>query len=284
MKISSRQHIIRAETLQLIILHCLYSHGLSRDIIFQGGTSVRWCYGLNRFSEDLDFVTSLGVRELQDVFGKVAAKIRKEAVAHFGPGVFSVKEKESASSYKVMVRHAPAGRRYSVSVRLEFELLALGYRPEYRPRVMATLPPVAGFFNQGHMKIPTLNTVILVETATEILSDKIRALLERPYLKGRDLYDIWFLVNTLQVRVDKKMIGEKLAGYRVEFRARRSPDFFASLADNNAARKEVVAALNNDLQRFLPAPALAAVLADDCREIIQAVSKLFLDLDLDEIH
>jgi hypothetical protein len=41
--------------------------------------------------------------------------------------------------------------------------------------------------------VPRPNAVLVVETLPEILSDKIRALLERRYLKGRDIFDLWYL-------------------------------------------------------------------------------------------
>ena len=46
--------IRKAEIAQLIILQQLYSLTGSRELIFQGGTALRWCYAGSRFSEDLD--------------------------------------------------------------------------------------------------------------------------------------------------------------------------------------------------------------------------------------
>ena len=40
--------------LQLILLHTLYSQAGSDQIIFQGGTALRWVYGAQRASEDLE--------------------------------------------------------------------------------------------------------------------------------------------------------------------------------------------------------------------------------------
>jgi len=46
-----------------------------------------------------------------------------------------------------------------------------------------------------------------VQTPAEILSDKIRALLERKYLKGRDFFDLWYLYFVLKTPVETKIIG-----------------------------------------------------------------------------
>ena len=45
--------------LQHIILARIYSR-INSQLVFKGGTSLQKCMGLNRFSEDLDFITSKG--------------------------------------------------------------------------------------------------------------------------------------------------------------------------------------------------------------------------------
>ena len=112
---------------------------------------------------------------------------------------------------------------------------------------------------------------------------KIRALLERPYLKGRDIYDIWFLRKALQVDVDKERILKKLAGYKIPFTARRRPSYFLSLPEDQAAAAEVSASVRNDLQRFLPLPALSAITADNGMECIQILTEIFNTIDLHEM-
>ena len=64
MKNNRETYVRKAEIAQLILLHQLYSLSGSRELIFQGGTALRWCYGGSRFSEDLDFVTPLGADEV----------------------------------------------------------------------------------------------------------------------------------------------------------------------------------------------------------------------------
>jgi predicted nucleotidyltransferase component of viral defense system len=46
---------IAKELLHYDILFCLDDNGLLDKLTFQGGTSLRLCYGAPRFSEDLDF-------------------------------------------------------------------------------------------------------------------------------------------------------------------------------------------------------------------------------------
>jgi predicted nucleotidyltransferase component of viral defense system len=46
---------VEKELLHYDILYCLDKADLLQNLAFQGGTSLRLCYGGNRFSEDLDF-------------------------------------------------------------------------------------------------------------------------------------------------------------------------------------------------------------------------------------
>ena len=69
----NEKKIRKSEILQLILLDNLYAQSGSHHIIFQGGAALRWVYGGPRFSEDLDFVTSLTAEEI----GKILTKTKK---------------------------------------------------------------------------------------------------------------------------------------------------------------------------------------------------------------
>jgi hypothetical protein len=103
--------------------------------------------------------------------------------------------------------------------------------------------------------VPRPNAVLLTETLPEILSEKIRALLERRYLKGRDIFDLWYLRTVLNAAADKEMIERKFRMYAWPFQAARNLDFFADPSPE--VRKELKTAIREDLFRFLPPEILA---------------------------
>lgn len=70
MKGYNEHHIRKAEIAQLILLYHIYAQTGSHQLIFQGGTALRWCYGGSRFSEDLDFVTALPGKTLDALLEK----------------------------------------------------------------------------------------------------------------------------------------------------------------------------------------------------------------------
>ena len=59
--------IRKSELLQLLLLDNLYAQSGSEHVIFQVGTALRWVYGGMRFSEDLDFVTDLPKKNIQQI-------------------------------------------------------------------------------------------------------------------------------------------------------------------------------------------------------------------------
>lgn len=53
--LSATRPVVEKELLHYEIFQALDAEGLLKDLVFQGGTSLRLCRGSDRFSEDLDF-------------------------------------------------------------------------------------------------------------------------------------------------------------------------------------------------------------------------------------
>jgi predicted nucleotidyltransferase component of viral defense system len=246
----NERDIKSSEILQLIVLHTLYSEKESKDIYFQGGTAIRWCYSGNRFSEDLDFVTHLRGDGIASFLEKIAEQVRRTAVAHFGAGEFEIKARKSVRNvaHTAFIRFRPDKERKKISVKVDFEELEEGLAPQSEKMFLFMLPLVRHLITVGEFRIPAPSSIIVVETMEEILSDKIRALIERDYLKGRDFYDIWFL-SSLGVGCDVALMKKKIEMYKAPFTCKRGVDFF--LNPDPMVRKEISSAIKQDLSRFL---------------------------------
>ena len=245
----NEKKIRKSEALQLLLLDNLYAQSESRHIIFQGGTALRWIYGGMRFSEDLDFVTSLSAEEIDKILTKTLKKMRSACIAQFGPGISEQKIKSRRkTSTQLLFIHRPDGQRERIAVKLEFERLKTGHQPDFEKFVFRDLPSVTGIITSGELVLPYSSSIILVETAEEILSDKVKALYERQYIKGRDIYDVWWLTKKLGISPQWSITQNKFEMYQAPFVAAREVDFF---------RKEenlsiITAALELDLTRFIP--------------------------------
>ena len=269
--------IRRAEIAQLIILNQLYQQRESRDLIFQGGTAIRWCYGGNRFSEDLDFVTPLTIEKVGPVLDAAHKGMERVMISHFGTGALTATEKQSRpNSFKCFLNFHPESSREKISVKFEAEGLASHQLPESQNHILSGLPSVAYMIAGGDFRVPRPNAVIVTETLQEIISDKVRSLLERRYLKGRDLFDVWHLRNVLNTAVNIEIIERKFKMYMEPFIARRSMDFFAVLTKESKA--SMTTAISQDLSRFLPSDVFEVQRKGSFDAYIGAVQSLFKEL------
>lgn len=285
MKTYDRTRTNQAEIAQLIILESLFSLRKSREIGFQGGTAIRWFYGGMRFSEDLDFVTSLEKKEVVDLLESAAEPIRRLMIVNFGTGSFSVKGKKALpSSYKAFIQYQPSGTRRKISVKVEFERLAAGLKPDMIQRIMQTSSAISYFVREGELKTLGAPVIVNLETPQEILSDKLRALLERPYKKGRDFFDIWFLTKTLQIVPDAFLLERKLEMYEIPFVMSTPVSFYTQLdALDQETKKALARDMHQDLARFLNPETVEALERDEYRELFLAVQTAFRKIEAEGI-
>ena len=265
----------QSELLQLLLLDNLYAQSGSDRMIFQGGTALRWVYGGMRFSEDLDFVTDLTRKGIETVLAKAYPHVVKSCLAQFGSGSAEQQIKEARkSAYKTLFVFRPETQRERIAVRLEFEMLQPDRVPGYERFVLRDLSQVAGLMAGGQLLLPYTSSIVLAETAEEILSDKIRALFERKYLKGRDLFDIWWIVNQKRLKPRWPILREKLAMYQARFTPARKGDYFQT----KEASADMIRALDSDLARFIPQNIVSVYRKDNFRPFIQAIVKITREL------
>lgn len=271
----NEKRVRNSELLQLILLDNLYAQSRSERIIFQGGTALRWVYGGTRFSEDLDFVTDLPRKYIEKVLHETFQTAQRACVAQFGHGqseyVPKGKRKEAAKFFFV---YRPQTQRERIAVRLEFEFLRTGRQPQFRKYVLRDLPLVSGLITEGKLIIPYSSSIILVETPEEILSDKVRAVYERDYLKGRDIFDIWWLRKHLNLIPDWTKVRRKLEIYQAPFVPARQADYFQTSGSNSS----ILEALRADLPRFLPQSILSVYQEEDFSNLITVLGEVTSDL------
>jgi predicted nucleotidyltransferase component of viral defense system len=273
MKTYTERHIRRSELFQLILLQHLYTRPESSRLVFQGGTAIRWCHNGGRFSEDLDFVTHLERAALERLMQAIETPVTRESIAHFGPGRLTITPRGKRNEGVVWrVAFEPQNSRDRIMVKIECERLKEGVALEAEPRVLGMQNAVSYLIARGEFRIPRPNSVLVVETLEEILTDKVRALLERPYLKGRDIYDVWHLRERLHVPFVRDVAERKLSCYAAPFKQQRPPEWF------EAADSDLHAAIENDLGRFLPPEVMTACRNDGHRPFLDAVKGLFREL------
>ncbi|PIU32454.1 MAG: hypothetical protein COT06_02635 [Syntrophobacteraceae bacterium CG07_land_8_20_14_0_80_61_8] len=282
LKIFDHRRIDKAEIAQLVILYNIFSRKESSRLIFQGGTALRWCYGGTRFSEDLDFVTSFAMTDSMVFIDRLRSAISNDFILHFGPGECSTrwKERGGKGACHGFIEYRPVGSREKIAIKIELEQLKPDQLPDRNQLVFGALPAVSYLMQRGRLRLPPYGSIIQVETPEEILSDKVRALLERPYIKGRDFHDLAFLVRTLGLKAENRLIQRKLDLYEAPFRPCRTVDHYLGLDKlGEAARSELAGTLEQDLARFVPGGDLIALKHQHFSQMVTAVVAVFQDIE-----
>ena len=180
---------------QNLILFILYNK-VSKELIFKGGTALSRCYGLNRFSEDLDFTVATD----SDFISIVSDGLRDFGIR------YKIKEGSSpkpSRKYKIKIE-GPLfkGTEQSIcSITIDFSL---------REKVL--LEPNIVTIGYHMDIIPTFDVYVMKEE--EILAEKIRAMMTRA--SARDLYDAVFLLRK-GINPQMELINKKLEYYNLKF-------------------------------------------------------------------
>ena len=170
------------EYLQHVILRVLFEQKDLHHLIFHGGTALRIIHRLNRFSEDLDF--HLNVKNEQYKLTPVIAKLRKNlALQGYTVSDSIVKEKTVRSTF----------------IKFERLLFECGLSPNEDEKVSIKLEvdanPPAGWGSERNIVNTYFPFSLIHHDVPSFLSGKFHAILQRPYTKGRDFYDIIFLLS-----------------------------------------------------------------------------------------
>lgn len=248
MKVSGRSHmrpVIEKELLHYDILFCLDANGLLDQLTFQGGTSLRLCYGAPRFSEDLDF--SGGVD-----FNSKQLQAMKTCLEHYiGDRYgFEVSVKEPADLKDEPEYAGLNVDKWQVSITTAPERKDL---PRQRIKIeVANIPcysrePKALLANYDFLPEGYFDTLVLAETLDEIMADKLVSLVNtQRYVRHRDIWDLrWLKQQGAVVRTD--WVHNKVADYSVD----NYPQKLATMLDR---LPDIIKgdAFRNEMARFIP--------------------------------
>ena len=174
------------EITQEVVLAALGRTDFFSKAAFHGGTSLRIFYGLNRFSEDLDF-----------------ALHRPDAAFTLQHYLKSVATELTAYGYHLEIQDRS---QTDATVRKAFlkedslvRVLQIGHlRPDRSTRKIRIKlevdinPPAGAVLESKFLDFPFVSSLV-VHDAASLFAGKVHALLSRDYIKGRDWYDfVWY--------------------------------------------------------------------------------------------
>ncbi len=169
------------EALQAETLASLQRSGAMRALAFQGGTALRFLFSLARYSEDLDF--ALERPEAGYNLGDLARRLKADFVRE---GLdLELRLNENKIVHSLWLRFP--GLLYELGLSpLKDQILAIKLEVDTRP-------PAGALLETTIVRRQRLLN-IQHHDRSSLLAGKLHAVLERPYFKGRDIYDLaWYL-------------------------------------------------------------------------------------------
>lgn len=186
------EHAIR-EITQEVALSALGRTGFFKYAILQGGTCLRIFYGLNRFSEDMDFILKEAERDFQLT---PHLKALSEELLAYGYNIKIVdRSNADIAVRKAFIKDDSIGKVLQLKhsgktgplrkIRIKFEV--------------DINPPPGSNFEMKYVDFPFVSSVTVQDKAS-LFAGKIHALLCREYIKGRDWYDfIWYTSQSVEI-------------------------------------------------------------------------------------
>lgn len=191
------------EILQEIALLGLWRSKFFEHSAFYGGTALRILYGLDRFSEDLDF--SLLVPDDHFDLAYYMRALEKE-LAGFG---FKVNGQIQNKSKQTAIKSAFL-KTNTLQVLLEYEVkqsILAGINPDQLIKIKLEVDtdPPSGFNVDSKYLLQPIPFAVRTYTLPDLFAGKIHALLCRKWknrVKGRDWYDfIWYCANHPKINI-----------------------------------------------------------------------------------
>ncbi len=180
---------------QTIVLFILYQD-YGKELVFKGGTALNKCFGLDRFSEDLDFTC----------LKEINTKMIEDGLKRF------------------KIEYESGSRRYKDWLKVVLQIkgpLFIGIRNslcrliiDVSSRETVLLKPEIKTIGRFLEEIPVFDIEVMQEK--EMLAEKIRAIVTRN--KARDVYDAHFLLKK-GTEFDASLANDKLKYYNKKWNA-----------------------------------------------------------------
>ena len=242
------------EYLQTYFLNIIYKNKFYQNLVFTGGTSLRFIYKIRRFSEDLDFSLST-----------------KSKNYNFTDMVENILQEFKLAGYELEIKYDESLAVHSALLKFSGILFETGLSPLKGQKIAIKVevdsnPPLGGIETSSVYNSNFMFYMLHYDLAS-LFAGKVHALLCREYTKGRDWYDLlWYLTKFKDLEPNFIMLNNAFA------QTPRKP--VELTADNwKAEIKKIVETLDwakvrNDVSRFL----------EDSSELGLLESKTFVNL------
>jgi predicted nucleotidyltransferase component of viral defense system len=171
------------EYLQAYFLNITYKNKFYQNLVFTGGTALRFIYKINRFSEDLDFSLSIKAKNY-----------------NFVDMIKNILQEFKLAGYDLEVKYDDSRVVHSALLKFSGILFEIGLSSLKSQKIAIKVevdsnPPLGGIETSS---VYNSNFMFYMQhyDLASLLAGKVHALLCREYTKGRDWYDLlWYLTK-----------------------------------------------------------------------------------------
>jgi len=241
------------EILQQIALLGLWRGKFFEHAAFYGGTALRVLYGLDRYSEDLDFSLLHPSKAFSlDAYGQT---LRRE-IASFGFEVsFEVRQKTADSAIESAFLKANTAEQLIV---IQASPTALHRHQTLKIKLEIDTDPPAGFETESRTVLLPTPFAVRVYRRPDLFAWKMHAILCRKWknrVKGRDWYDlVWYISHHPQLHLSHLEARMRASGDWTGSAALTRADLFTRLRATIAELD--VAQAREETSRFLRDPSV----------------------------
>jgi len=167
-----------------------------QQIAFHGGTSLHFSWRSPRLSEDLDFLISKHTTELRDIIER-AREATAQAFQADDPGFVvditdKTKNQDRMIAYRLVVSH-PAYLGQTM-IKVEFWKVDPEYLAHYPVEMRSPI--------QTGDLVSRISNPVPAAALMTAYCDKLTAFATRPFLKWRDIYDLWWIGTQTDTQLD----------------------------------------------------------------------------------
>jgi predicted nucleotidyltransferase component of viral defense system len=210
--------VIQKELLHYEILTAMEKHGFLDELVFQGGTSLRLCYGSKRLSEDLDFAGSPD-------FNVDSMAMLRHVVEESITRRYDVQATVKEPRLKVIESVNPSEASVQVEC-WQIQVITMEDRPDIpRQRIkleVALVPAHTKSFralirNYADLPASYENVLLPVEALDELLADKLVSLATAKAVRYRDIWDLRWISMYPQTNFSdvSELVARKINDYRI---------------------------------------------------------------------
>ncbi len=225
------------EYIQAYFLYVIYRKKYYQDMVFTGGTALRFIYQIRRFSEDIDFSLSARVKQID-----------------FNAMMHDIAQEFNQAGYTIEIKAKTHLAVNSALLKFSGIMFETGLSPLKDEKFLIKVeidshPPAGGI--EAHTMVSTpFMFYMLHYDLKSLFAGKVHALLCREYTKGRDWYDlIWYLSKFKGIEPNFIMLNNAMA------QTSKNPTLLNQENWKTEIKKVVKtldwAKVRNDVERFL---------------------------------